>query len=233
MKKMMFVAALALAGLTMVGCAGSKADPVAEWKESRIMAEQIAAKQDVVLTLTDVTYQSTLTNPVLAAPINTFAIVPAAAYLKVVTSVDELYAKENGRRIYEGVMTNVKAGEDLAKILAGMPAEDKAAFDEYARWVKKADQDSVINTIVMPMINQIGAEAEKVADVLKNVKSLPEFALLTGFDLLSAGKALAADGDALAQQFSDTLAGANLWLVLLKRDKEAKAFGAEYDALIK
>lgn len=232
MKKMMFVAALALAGLTMVGCAG-KADPVAKWQGSRIMAEQIAAKQDVVLTLTDVTYQSKLTNPVLAAPINTFAIVPAAAYLKVVTSVDELYAKDNGRRIYTGVMNEVKAGADLAEILAAMPAEDKAAFDEYASWVKKADQASVINTIVMPMINQIAAEAEKVADVLENVKSLPEFALLTGFDLLSAGKALAADGDALAQQFSDTLAGANLWLDLLKRDMEAKKFGDDYDDLTK
>ena len=229
MKKMSLLAVLALAGLMMTGCAGNKAgNPVAEWQENRIMAEQIAAKKNAPLTLTDVTYKSTLSNAALAAPVNAFAVVPAGLYQQVVKGVDEMAAQQDGRLIYIGVQNDVANGAKYADLRAQMTAEEKAAYDAYAQAIAKADQDTIMATVVTPLLNQIAAESVKVVALIDRVKNDPAFQALAGFELIKEGKNLAADGSALTKQFDDTLAGANLWMQLLQKDKEAKAFMKDY-----
>ncbi len=233
MKKCLMMAAVLLGLVVMTGCAGNKPEnPVATWQADRIFAEEITAKNTTAdkLTLADVTYKSELseTQPALAAPINAFATIPATLYLKVVRSVDEMAATQDGRLIYMGVQNDIAAGADAKEILASMPAEDKAAYTAYANMVAKADQESIINDIVLPMIEQITAEGAKVAALITSVQENPALQALAGFELMKANAAIVADGKALGQQFSDATTGANLFLDLLKKDKEAKAFMQDY-----
>ncbi|MGN0857420.1 MAG: hypothetical protein ACI4QJ_08460 [Candidatus Spyradenecus sp.] len=229
MKKMTYFAMLALAGLMVTGCASNQAtNPVAEWQENRIMSTQIAAKKDAPLTITDVTYQSTLSNPALAAPINTFAIVPAGLYQQVVKGVDEMAAQQDGRLIYIGVQNDIQNGANYAELRTQMTPEEKSAYDAYAQAIAKVDQDSIMTTVVTPLLNQIATESVKVAALIDRVRNDPVFQTLAGFELMKESKNLAADGSALAKQFDDTLAGANLWMQLLQKDKEAKAFMKDY-----
>ena len=229
MKKMTYLAMLALAGLMVTGCASKQvANPVAEWQETRIMSAQIAAKKGTPLTIADVTYQSTLSNAALAAPVNTFALVPAGLYQQVVKGVDEMAAQQDGRLIYIGVQNDIQNGAKYADLRAQMTAEEKAAYDAYAQAIAKADQDTIMATVVTPLLNQIAAESVKVVALIDRVKNDPAFQALAGFELIKEGKNLAADGSALAKQFDDILAGANLWMQLLQKDKEAKAFMKDY-----
>ena len=232
MKKMTYFAMLALAGLMVTGCASNQAtNPVAEWQENRIMSTQIAAiaaNKDATLTITDVTYQSTLSNPVLASPINLLATVSAGLYLQVVKGVDAMAVQQDGRQIYIGVQNDIQNGANRDELFKQMTPEEKSAYDAYAQAIAKVDQDSIMETVVTPLLNQIATESVKVAVLLDQVKNNPVFQALAGFELMKESKNLAADGSALAKQFDDTLAGANLWMQLLQKDKEAKAFMKDY-----
>lgn len=231
MKHVPFFAALALCGVMLVGCASNKGgNPVADWQNDRFMAKEIKAVNDgqKALALADVTYKSTMGSDVLAAPINALAPISAALYLQVVKGVDGMAAAQDGRLIYLGVQNDIAAGAKFADLRAQMTAEEKAAYDAYAKSIAKADQDHIISTVVMPLIQQVGVESAKVALVVASIKDSDAFKALAGFEALKEGKNLLADGDALSKQFADTTAGANLWLDLLKKDKEAKAFMKDY-----
>ena len=238
MKKALFGAMLALAGVMIVGCAGNKVDdPVAAWQAERCNAAEIAAANEAArpLTLDDVTYKSTMEQPALAAPINALAVVPATIYLKVVTEVDQMAASQNGRQVYIGVQNDLAAGakwEDLKAAMMEVKYENgKTAYDDYVAYQKsiaQVDQQNIIDTVVMPMIAKLTEESAKVAVTVAAVKDDPAFAALAGFELIKAGKNLATDGEALGAQFADATAGANLWLELLKKDKEAKEFMKNY-----
>lgn len=238
MKKALFGAMLALAGVMIVGCAGNKVDdPVAAWQAERCNAAEIAAANEAArpLTLEDVTYKSTMEQPALAAPINALAVVPATIYLKVVTEVDQMAAAQNGRQVYIGVQNDLAAGakwEDLKAAMMEVKYENgKTAYDDYVAYQKsiaQVDQQNIIDTVVMPMIAKLTEESAKVAVTVTAVKADPAFAALAGFELIKAGKNLATDGEALGAQFADATAGANLWLELLKKDKEAKEFMKNY-----
>ncbi len=238
MKKALFGAMLALAGVMIVGCAGNKVeDPVAAWQAERCNAAEIAAANEAArpLTLDDVTYKSTMEQPALAAPINALAVVPATIYLKVVTEVDQMAAAQNGRQVYIGVQNDLAAGakwEDLKAAMMEVKYENgKTAYDDYVAYQKsiaQVDQQNIIDTVVMPMIAKLTEESAKVAVTVAAVKDDPAFAALAGFELIKAGKNLATDGEALGAQFADATAGANLWLELLKKDKEAKEFMKNY-----
>ncbi len=233
MNKMMVIAS-ALVGIAMVtGCSSSKADnPIAEWQNDRAFASEIAAKnaEATTLTVTDVTYKSVLSEkmPVVAAPINAFAPIPAALYLKVVTGVDQMAAEQDGRLIYLGVQNDIKNGAKAEDIFASMPAEDKAAYTAYANAIAQVDQDNIINTVVNPMITTIAEEGTKVAAIVVTMREMPEVKALVGIAAAITAKDIAADGAALSAQISDATKGANLWLDLLQKDKEAKAFMQEY-----
>lgn len=225
------IAAVAMSGL-MVGCASNSdvENPVAAWQAERSNAAAIAAANEAArpLTLDDVVYKSTIENPALAAPINALATVPAALYLQVVTEVDQLAAAQDGRLIYMGVQNDIAAGAKWEDLKAQMTPEDLAAYTAYQKSISQVDQQNVIDTIVMPLIAKLTEESAKVAATIAAVKADPAFKALAGFELIKAGKNLAADGSALSGQFADATAGANLWLDLLKKDKAAKEFMQNY-----
>ncbi len=233
MNKMMIIAS-ALVGVTIAtGCSSSKANnPIAEWQEDRIFASEIATKNAnaTALTVTDVTYKSVLSEkmPAVAAPINAFAPVPAALYLTVVTGVDQIAAEQEGRLIYFGVQNDIKNGAKAEDIFAAMPAEDKAAYTAYANAIAQVNQEDTIKNVVTPMIATIAEEGAKVAVIVQQMRAMPEVAALVGLEAAMTAKDIAADGAALSAQISDATKGANLWLDLLQKDKEAKAFMAEY-----
>ena len=223
--------AIAMSGL-MVGCAGSKSagNPVAAWQADRYNATEIAAANAAArpVTVDDVIYKSKLEQAALAAPINAFATVPAALYVKVVTEVDQMAAAQDGRAIYIGVQNDIAAGAKWEELKGQMTPEDLKAYQAYEASIKQVDQDSIINSVVMPMLAKLTEESAKVAVIMAQVKEDPAFKALVGFELIKAGKNIAADASALGGQFDDTIAGANLWLDLLKKDKEAKAFMQDY-----
>lgn len=232
MKKSLGMATVALMGaLTMTGCVSNKGgNPVAEWQAERLFSAEIAdinAKAKP-LSVADVTYKSTLTDEALAAPINAVATVAAGLYQQVVTGVDKMAAEQDGRLIYLGVQNDVKAGAKVADLVAQMTSEEKAAYDTYAASVKQTDQTSVMNTVVTPLLTQLATESAKVAATVAAVRENPTFRALAGLELMAASKDLAADGNALTQQFDDATAGANLWMELLQKDREAKQFMQDY-----
>lgn len=234
------LSAIAMSGL-MVGCASSKGpeDPVAAWQADRFKATEIAAANEAArpLKMDDVLYKSTLEQEALAAPINALAPVPAAFYLKVVKGVDKMAAEQDGRQIYIGVQNDLAAGAKWEDLKAAMmdPAtknkQGKTAYESYVAYQKsiaQVDQDKILDTLLMPMLEQLAIESAKVAVVVNKIKEDPAFKVLAGLELMKAGKNLAADGKALGQQFADATAGASLLVDLLKKDKEAKAFGQNY-----
>lgn len=218
--------------ILMSGCAtgGNGENPVTAWQQERSCAKQIAEAnaQARPLTLSDVTCKSTVENAVLAAPINTFASASAALYLQVVKGVDQMAATQDGRLIYEGVQNDIKAGASFESLLAKMTPEQKAAYQKYENAVKQADQEEVMNDVVLPLIKQIAAEIEKVANLANDLQRNPEFAKLSGFDAISAGKAIANDASEISGQLGDAATGAQLWLELLKKDREAKQYMQNY-----
>lgn len=232
MKKKMKIAAVALAGaLTVTGCASSQGgNPVADWQADRSFSTEIADINACAkpLSVADVTYKSTLENPALAAPINVLATVAAGLYQPVVVGVDKMAAEQDGRLIYLGVQNDVKAGAKVADLVAQMTPEEKAAYDTYAASVKQTDQTSVMNTVVTPLLTQLATESAKVAATVAAVRENPAFQALAGLELMAASKDLAADSNALTQQFADATAGANLWMELLQKDREAKQFMQDY-----
>lgn len=231
MKKALFGAMLALAGVMIVGCGGNKAEnPVAAWQADRSNAAEIAAANAAArpVTLDDVTYKSTIEQPALAAPVNALAVVPATIYLKVVTAVDQMAAAQDGRLIYMGVQNDIAAGAKWEELKAQMTPEELAAYTAYQKSIAQVNQQNIIDTIVMPLIAKLTEESAKVAVTVAAVKDNPAFQALAGFELIKATKNLATDGKALSAQFADATAGANLWLELLKKDKEAKEFMKNY-----
>lgn len=232
MKKAVFAAMLALAGLVIVGCAGSKAEnPVAAWQADRICADAIAAKNAAgkPVTVEDVAYKSTMETPALASAINVIALVPAPMYLKVVTEVDKLNAAAEGRLIYIGIQNDLAAGATWEKdILPNMTAEDITAYNAYKASIAQVNQDSIIKDVVMPMIAQLTAESAKLAAQVDALRKSKEFQALAGFQLAKEGAKLASDAKAIGSMFADATTGANLWLELLKRDAEAKKFMQDY-----
>ena len=247
MKKALFGAMLALAGVMIVGCAGNKADgpgaAIMAWQAERYNAAEIAAANEAArpLTLEDVLYKSTITQPELAAPINALATVPAALYLKVVTEVDQLAATQDGRLVYLGVQNDLANGakwEDLVKTMKETPVKDKDGnptgktdydcYVAYQKSIAQVDQQNIIDTVVMPMIAKLTEESARVAVTVAAVKDNPVFQALAGFELMKAGKNLAEDGKKLSGQFADATAGANHWLYLLNKDKEAKELMKDY-----
>lgn len=232
MKKSLSMATVALMGaLAMTGCVSNKSgNPVAEWQADRLFSAEIAEinAKAKPLSVADVTYKSTLENPALAAPINALATVAAGLYQPVVAGVDKMAAEQDGRLIYLGVQNDVKAGAKVADLVAQMTPEEKAAYDTYAASVKQTDQTSVMNTVVTPLLTQLATESAKVAATVAAVRENPAFKALAGLELMKQGKNLAADADALTQQFADATAGANLWMELLQKDREAKQFMQDY-----
>ncbi len=231
MNKVTMLASAALGALVLTGCASSKvANPVAEWQNARSCSETIAAKNTAAtaLTLDDVMYKSESTNPVISGGMNTVAAVAAPLYLKVVTAVDQLAANQEGRLIYVGVQNDIANGAKAEEILAAMPAEDKAAYQAYEASITQVDQESVMNDVVKPLLETLAVESAKIAATVNAIKADPAIKALAGLDMIRAGKDITVDADAISGQFADATAGANLWMDLLAKDKEAKAFMADY-----
>ncbi len=247
MKKALFGAMLALAGVMIVGCASNKVDdPVAAWQAERCNAAEIAAANEAArpLTLEDVTYKSTIEIPTLAAPINALAMVSATLYLKVVTEVDQLAANQRGRLLQRDVAEAISMGEIADPSTETIKAwivsttekwnetcEEKDKKDPEAEWkyyvaylkaIDQADQESVMNDVVKPLLAKLAEESAKVAATVAIVKSNPEFAALGFSKKTLVARTLSADGLALSTQFADATAGANHWLTLLMDDKKAK-----------
>lgn len=222
-----------LACALFAGCASTGGtNPVADWQKSRIFEDKIESAQAkaVPLTLDDVTYTSSLKNPVLAAPVNTFALIPAALYLQVVKGVDGLAATQDGRQIYIGVQNDVAAGAKIEALFAKMTPEQKKCYDAYCNYVKATDQESVIRDVIAPLIARLANEAVKVQALVEQLQGSPEFKALAGLEAMRAARDIASDASALSTQFSDATSGANLWLELLKKDAEAKKYMQDYSA---
>lgn len=237
MKKAMVLTTLALAGAAlMTGCVSSSGtrnemvDKFNTWQEERVYADEIAAKEKAAqpLTIDDVLYKSGNPSIVMSTPFNTLAAGSAALYLQVVNGVDRLAAQNEGRRIFVGVQNDVAAGSKLADILATMPAADKQAYTDYENAIKAEDQAKIMDTVVTPLLSTLATEAAKVAVVVSEVRSTDEFKALAGIELVRTSGYIVADSKALSAQFSDATDGANIWLDLLKQDKAAKEFMANY-----
>ena len=210
-KKLVSILAI-LSGLLMTGCAssGEGGNPVTTWQNERAFSETIsnAYKNNKAVTLNDVTYKSQIKSPALAAPVNALSATSAAIYLSVVRGVDKMSAQNEGRQIYIGIENDVKNGANRKELMAQMTPEQKKAYRDYETEIKRVDQEKTLQTVVLPLIQKIAQEAQKVADLAQNLKNAPEFRKLAGFAAIKAGKEIVADADALASQISDASEGA-------------------------
>ncbi len=230
MNKMMTIASALVGAIVMTGCASTGGNPITEWQSERSCAEVIAAKNAAgeAITLEDVLHKSDCDQQVIAAGMNTLAVVSAPLYLQVVTAVDQLAASQEGRRIYIGIQQDIEAGAKAEEILAAMPPEDKAAYKAYEASISQVNQESVMNDVVKPLLETLAAETIKASDAIAVMTNDPALKTLAYLELARASKAIGTDSKAITQQLSDATVGAKLWLDLLAKDKEAKAFMADY-----
>ncbi len=237
MNKVTMFAAMALSALVMAGCASIKEswakateppppdtrDPMTKWVEDRSFAKVIAEKQaaNIAITPEDVYVKPDFDY----APLHQFAAAAAVLYAPVVNGVQHLAVQSNGRQIYVAVQNDIKNGAKAEEILASMPAEDKAAYQEYAKLVAKTDQDAeekYAAEISEKQLNMTLALVNLIKEAKKDLKGLK------GMQKAAAiGQLMSAQSD-ISAELSSVSDGLALWRELLAKDKEAKAFMADY-----
>ncbi len=237
MKKMMMLAAALLGAVVLSGCASIKEswakateppppdtrDPMTKWVEDRSFAKEIAEKQAAGATITA---EDVFIKPELEyLPLYQYAASVAELYAPVVNGVHHLAIQSDGRQIYVGVQNDIKNGAKAEEILASMPAEDKAAYTAYAKLVAETDIDAAekyageISEKRLVMSAALVNLVKQAKDDLKGLKKMEKMAAIS---------ALMAANSALNAELSSINNGLTLWQELLAKDKEAKAFMAEY-----
>ncbi len=237
MKKVTAFAAMALTALMMTGCASIKEswakateppppdtrDPMTKWVEDRSFAKEIAEKQAAGATITA---EDVFIKPELEyRPLYQYAASVADLYAPVVNGVHHLTIQSDGRQIYVGVQNDIKNGAKAEEILASMPAEDKAAYTAYAKLVAETDIDAAekyAGEISEKRLVMSAALVNLVKQAKGDLKGLKKMEKITAI-----GALMAANSD-LSAELSSINDGLTLWQELLAKDKEAKAFMAEY-----
>ncbi len=236
MKSMLKVGALVAVGCAILtGCTSIKEswakateppppdtrDPMTKWVEDRSFADVIAQKGASNITAEDVRLKLDVNYPALTA----VAQSSSELYAAVVKGVEFLRVQGNGRQVYIGVQNDIKAGADAKKLLASMPEADRKAYEEYAKVVGDMDQEKQI--ALADQINSKQLEyyalvvnlVKQGRDDAKKLKKMEKYVFIA---------ALTAASTDLLGQMGDISTGTTLWKELLEKDKEAKAFMADY-----
>ena len=243
MKKALFGAMLALAGVMIVGCAGNKAgegmNPVTAWQEERIFADAIKAKNDKgePVTIADVQYKSAVGVPAIAAAVDLLAKPLVENYYKVVTEVDQLNAFSDGRNLVYKIKgtqdaiaketdPNKKAEiqkryDEFMKELT--PAQEQQIAD-YKKMCSQVDQAQVVESTIMPMLKKMAEEGAKLSVEIALLKDHPAFKSLPGLTAVREGANLMKDADKLGTIVNDTTKGLEVWKELATIDRELRAY---------
>lgn len=204
------------AAMLMAGCASDpQKGEYQQWKEERAFSEKISSvyKLQKPLTLDDVAYKSEIKSPGLAAPVNTLSAGIATIYLTVVNGADK------SARVQSGKSLKLRGGE--------LNEAQKKLVKEYEEFVRRGDQEKIIKTVIIPLAAKLAKEGEKVAQLVNQLKNNPEFRALAGLEALKAGKAIAADADALSSQIADAAQGIKLWRANLESINNQEANGQD------
>lgn len=217
--------ALATAALVAAGCAsspkasnaghGNSEDSVKPWIESRTDANKAFASQCSVGTV------ATAINAI-GAPLQ---IMQRNAYDKV----DKAYANAKGRKINAAVINDVKAGTALADVLAKLTPEERTAYDNYIKYVELEDFGERENQLkaMLPKLAQAGVE---IGGLVAMAKKDPNFAKLSGFAMIAAGRDVGKDADALQAILDDTNKATEFWKALDEQDKRIQEDQKEKEA---
>ena len=231
MNKLMMVAGAAMVG-AMVGCVSTKGgnDPVGQWQKDRFAADKVLElqKQNKLPVADDVAVKSTMSTKTFVDAIEAFDTPFAEMYSCYIKDVDELYAKSEGRIVFQDVMDAVADNKSTYEDeIAKLEPADKKLLDEYYAYTQNVKIDQALLSRLSADAAKVAAGAAQVAALVSKIKSSPEFTALTGFALVKESGALGVDATALKDQLNSISAGIQLRQALVEQDKRAKEYASK------
>lgn len=237
MKSLMWITCAMVSVAMLTGCAAMKEswakataepppdtrDPMTRWVEDCSFAKVIEQKKAAGQTLSESDLRPEV--KVNYAPLHSLADGAARLYLPVVLGVERLNTQMNGRQVYIGVQNDIAQGAKAESLFASMPAEDKAAYEAYAKLVAETDQQkeidyaSKIRNAQLEMTARVVLAVKEAKKDMKGLKKKEKWAVTA---------ALLASSGSITDMLNSANEGIVLWQELLKKDQEAKAFMADY-----